>query len=105
VKSAEVKVAAKAALHQWAELVHTRAVPYTPIDTGNLRASYDIFDHPDRLAVVIENTAPYALFVHEMTGMVTSEPGTYPKYLKIALDETEREGLEIVKSAVGGAIG
>jgi hypothetical protein len=84
--------------------VHTRAVPYTPIDTGNLRASYDIFDDPTKLAAVIENSAPYALKVHEMTGRAR-EPGTGPKYLERALNETEREGLEIVKSAIGGAIG
>lgn len=86
-----------AALYQAGQELKNQAMPLTPLrdkNGGSLRRSAFV-SLPEMAAGGLQvrvgydgRSAPYALFVHEMTGQVNwSEPGTGAKFLERPFDE------------------
>ena len=100
-------------------LVKRTAMLKTPVDTGNLKSSYDtdvIWNRSLNGSIVgeIRNTAEYAAQVHEMPGTLRGKPrssgkGYYwdpggdvgPKFLERALNEEREKVLRLlIRSAL-----
>lgn len=84
-------------------LLKREAQKITPWDTGNLAGSYSTpppSTENDIATATVENSAEYALWVHEMPESRNwNKPGTGPKFLERPLFENEAKFLEILKNA------
>mgnify|MGYP003152151646 CR=1 FL=1 len=90
------------ALKKEAYLLEADAVPITPharIEGGNLKNSTEIKQIPTGYSVGFY--APYAIYVHEMTGPVNwSKPGTGPKFLQKPFEKRLKGLTERLKKSV-----
>lgn len=81
------------------EFLISKMIPVTPMRTGRLRKSFENHVSAGAYAVYgkIENTAPYASYVHEMPEATNwTTPGTGPKFMERPMDENQREVLRII---------
>lgn len=109
-KEAKVGLAAERGLFKIANDVWRYALPLTPVDTRNLRGSYDVRKEKGSgftAQVVLVNTAEYAIYVHEMiappesytrkdgvvTSMPTHRPPTQAKFVETAVRDLQALGI------------
>lgn len=73
------------------DMIFNKSQEYVPVDESNLFKSGKVIDDSDGdgPAFVIEYRSEYAAAVHEMPATYNfSRPGTGPKYLQRAIDES-----------------
>lgn len=85
-------ISAKEALRAVAEdMIFNKSQDYVPVDESNLLKSGKVIEDEDGdgPSFVIEYRSEYAAAVHEMPSTFNfSRPGTGPKYLQRAIDES-----------------
>lgn len=97
--SSEAEVAALGALYTQAQRTLTKAVKYTPIDTGVLRASGHVVHTGVSIDIIFGGpTAPYAVVVHENLGARHAK-GTQAKYLERAFMEDQSKYIAAIAAA------
>jgi hypothetical protein len=92
----------EAGMRQACLLVRRRAQKKTPVDTGNLRNSAytDVEGQGDNTVGRIGYTAFYAPYVHEIDKNYRA-PGTSWKFLELAIKESTRDIIDIIKNRAG----
>lgn len=73
--------------------------PLIPIDTGNLRASWESIPvyYKNKPVVIAGFTANYAVFVHEMVGANFNRPGAGAKFYEASINRNHQKLLEILQ--------
>jgi len=97
-----IKNRTKAGVHAAGLLVKSRALPKTPVKTGNLRNSAYVISEDTKRGPVAEvgYTASYAVFVHEIDKNYRA-PGTSWKYLERAIQESRGDILRLIRDYAG----
>lgn len=98
VQGGEITSKVRSALYEAAIDIERTAIKRTPKKTGNLRNSYHTF--PTKNGATIENTADYALYVHE--NMEAHHKTGQAKFLETAIDDNIENTEELLSNA--GAI-
>lgn len=103
--------ATNAAVYQVGHELLNKAIPLTPMDTGDLRDSGFVGWSKKGGQGEVEVTvgfggaaAPYALFVHEMTGATFQEAGTGAKYLERPYNEMRGKIARLVAEKVARSL-
>lgn len=98
----QIKVAipqrAVPALHDVGTEIIAKAIPITPVATGNLRRSYGHEVYPSGhmgIVLIIRVDANYAVYVHERMDL-THRPPTRAKFLEITLKQNTRWILQTI---------
>lgn len=85
--------------------------PTTPKDKGDLRKSFfkRVTEVPNGIQLEVGYSAPYALYVHEMTsppyGLVQwTEPGSGPKWFEIHIQKDKKMMLAYIRAYAEGSL-